>query len=123
MASQPALPADYGPAHLVAVTGHVHLQASEHTAARAALVAALDQLPPTARRARVLTLTDLAMVELHAGNVPDACRHATTAADLLRRAAYATGTTRLRAFRALAARPIGPRALRDLDEHLAEHAA
>jgi transcriptional regulator with XRE-family HTH domain len=121
--SQPALPADYGPAHLAAATGHAHLQAGDHTAARAALTAALDQLPPTARRARVLALTDLAMVELHAGNVPDACRHATTAADLLHRTPYATGTARLRAFRAVAARPIGPRALRDLDEHLGQLAA
>ena len=123
-ASQPALLADYGPADLAAVTGHAHLQAGDHTAARVALIAALDHLPSTtARRARVLALTDLAMVEVHAGNVPDACRHATTAADLLRRSPYATGTARLRAFRAVAARPIGARALRDLDEHLAQLAA
>jgi transcriptional regulator with XRE-family HTH domain len=126
-ASQPAkqscLLFDYGPAHLAAATGHAHLQAGHHPAARTALTAALDQLPPTARRARVLALTDLAMTELHAGNVPDACCHATTAADLLHRAPYATGATRLRAFRAAAARPLGPRALRVLDEHLAHLAA
>ena len=57
------------------------------------------------------------------GNLPDACRHAITAADLLHRTPYATGTTRLRAFRTTAARPIGPRALRILDEHLAPLAA
>ncbi|MGH3852879.1 MAG: helix-turn-helix transcriptional regulator [Pseudonocardiaceae bacterium] len=114
---------DYGPAYLAAVTGHACLQAGNHTAARAALAAALDQLPPTARRARILVLVDLARAELYAGNTPDACRHATTAADLLRRSRYATGTARLRAFRAAAARPIGPRALRVLDEHLAQLAA
>jgi hypothetical protein len=59
------------------------------------------------------------MTELHAGNLTDACRHAITAADLLCRTPYATGTTRLRAFRAAAERPVGPRALRVLDEHLA----
>ena len=36
---------------------------------------------------------------------------------------YVTGTAGLRAFRAAAARPIGPRALRVLDEHLAHLAA
>lgn len=115
---QPLL-ADHGPGHLTAVTGHVHLQAGNHTAARAALATALDQLPRTARRARILVLTDLATAELRAGNLPDACRHAITAADLLHRTSYAAGSTRLRAFRAAAARPIGPRALRALDAHLA----
>jgi hypothetical protein len=114
---------DYGSAHLAAATGHVHLQAGNHTAARTALATALEHLPPTARRDRILALVDLAMAELHAGNVPEACRHATTAADLLQRSPYATGTARLRAFRAAAARPIGPRALRVLDEHLAHLAA
>ncbi len=121
-AKQPLL-ADHGPAHLAAATGHTNLQAGHHTAARAALTTALDQLPPTAHRARILALADLATAELHAGNFPDACRHATTAADLLHRTPYATGTARLRAFRAVAARPIGPRALRVLDEHLAQLAA
>ena len=59
------------------------------------------------------------MTELHAGHFPDACRHATTAAELLHRTPYATGTTRLRTFRAAAEHPIGPRAPRALDEHLA----
>ena len=74
-------------------------------AARAALTAAFDQLPSTACRARILTLTDLAMAELRAGNLPDACRHAITAADLRHHTPYATGTTRLRAFRATASPP------------------
>ncbi|MGH4011219.1 MAG: helix-turn-helix domain-containing protein [Pseudonocardiaceae bacterium] len=122
-ATQPPSLADHDPAHLLAVTGHVHMQAGHHTAARAALTAALDQLPPTARRARILTLTDLALAELHAGDMPNTCRHAITAADLLHRTPYATGATRLRAFRATAARPIGPRALRALDDHLTHLAA
>jgi transcriptional regulator with XRE-family HTH domain len=121
-ATQPHL-LDYGPAHLAAVIGHVYLRAGHHTAAGAALAGALDQLPPTARRARILVLVDLATAELHVGNVPDACRHATAAADLLQRISYAIGTARLRAFRVVAARPIGPRALRILDEHLAQLAA
>ena len=123
LATQPVLLADYGPAQLAAATGHVHLQAGNHTAARAALATALNQLPATARRARILALTDLAMAELHASSLADACRHATAAADLLHRTPYATGATSLRAFRTAAARPIGSRALRVLDEHLAHLAA
>ncbi|MDQ3764704.1 MAG: helix-turn-helix domain-containing protein [Actinomycetota bacterium] len=122
-AMQPYLLLDYSRADLAAATGHLHLQAGDYTAARAALVAALDRLPFTARRARILVLVDLATVELHVGNLPDACRHATAAAELLHRSPYAAGTARLRAFRAIAARPIGPRALRVLDEHLAQLAA
>jgi transcriptional regulator with XRE-family HTH domain len=122
-ATQPYLLLDYGPAHLAAATGHVHLQAGNHTTARAALAAALNQLPHTARRTRILTLTDLATAELRADNLPDACRHAITAANLIRHTSFATGTTRLRAFRATAARPIGSRALRTLDDHLAHLAA
>jgi transcriptional regulator with XRE-family HTH domain len=114
---------DYGPAHLAAVSGHVHLQAGDHTAARLALAAALDQLPPTAHRARVVALTDLATAELRAGHLLDACYYATTAADLLHRTPYATGAAHLRAFRAAAARPIDARTLRVLDDHLAHLAA
>ncbi|MGH3901702.1 MAG: helix-turn-helix domain-containing protein [Pseudonocardiaceae bacterium] len=122
-AGHPSLLLDYGPAYLAAVTGHVYLRAGDHDAARAALAAALDQFPATARRARVLVLADLATVELRAGHVADACRHATTAADLIHRTPFATGAVRLRAFRDLAARPLGARALRVLDEHLAHIAA
>jgi transcriptional regulator with XRE-family HTH domain len=114
---------DHSPAHLTAATGHIHLQAGDHKAARAALTAALDQLPATARRARILTLTDLATTELRAGNLPDACRHAITAADLLHHTTYATGATRLRAFRTTAARPLDAQNLRALDAHLAHLAA
>jgi tetratricopeptide (TPR) repeat protein len=121
--TQPLSPVDPGPGHLTAATGHVHLQAGDHSAARAALTAALDQLPSTARRARILTLTDLAMTELGAGNLADACRHAITAADLLHRTIYASGATRLRTFRATAARPLDAQNLRALDDHLAHLAA
>ena len=63
------------------------------------------------------------MTELRAGNLADACRHAITAADLLHRTPYATGATRLRAFRATAARPLDAQNLRALDDHLAHLAA
>jgi tetratricopeptide (TPR) repeat protein len=121
--TQPNPLIDYGAGHLAAAIGHTQLRANYYAAARDALTAALDQLPPTDRRARILVLVDLAMAEVHAGNFSDACRHATTAADLLRHTPYAIGTARLRAFRAAAARPIGSRALRVLDERLAHLAA
>jgi hypothetical protein len=104
-------------------TPKTNYHAAHHTTAQAALAAALDQLPPTARRARILALTDLATAELHAGNVPDACRYATTAAESLCHIPYAIGTARLRAFRAVAAHPLDTRTLRVLDEHLAQLAA
>jgi ATP/maltotriose-dependent transcriptional regulator MalT len=122
-AQQPCPLLEYGPGHFAAVTGHTQMQAGDYTAARAALTLALEQLPSTARRVRILVLTDLATAEVHAGAVPDACRDATTAAELLHRAPYATGAARLRAFRVIAARSMGPRALRALDEHLAHIAA
>jgi ATP/maltotriose-dependent transcriptional regulator MalT len=118
-AAQPLSLIDHSLAHLFATTGHVHLQAGDHDAARAALTAALDQLPPTARRNRILILVDLATTELRTGNFTDAGRHAITAADLLHTITYATGALRLRAFRAIAARPLDPQTLRALDDHLA----
>jgi tetratricopeptide (TPR) repeat protein len=123
MGPQPHFLLHYGAGHLAAAIGHTHLRASYYAPARDALTAALDQLLPTDRRTRILVLVDLATAELHAGNIPEACRHATAAADLLQRTPYAAGIACLRAFRAVAARPIGSRVLRILDEHLAHLAA
>jgi hypothetical protein len=71
----------------------------------------------------VLCLIDQSTIELHAGNPDESCALAASVADLLGRAPYATGTTRLRAFRADADRVLGSRALRVLDQHLAHLAA
>jgi transcriptional regulator with XRE-family HTH domain/tetratricopeptide (TPR) repeat protein len=112
-----------GAVHLIAAIGHVLLRAGDHGGARETLTAALDQVRPTARRQRVLVLVDLATAELYSGNLPAACSYATQAADLLHHFSYATGSTRLRAFRDAAARPIGSQALRVLDESLGDLAA
>lgn len=104
------------------MAAHLALRAGEHTRARDGFAEALAQLPPTARRQRMLWLIDQAAAELHTGDHPEACLHATRAAELLDRAPYAVGTARLRAFRA-AARPLGRRALRILDTHLNHPAA
>ncbi len=110
-------------AHLTAATGHVLLQAGDHNGARETLTAALNQSPHTPRRQRVLILIDLAAVELISGNLPEACSHATQAANLLHQIAYALGAARLCAFRAAAQRPLPSRALHALDECLTHIAA
>jgi len=72
-------PADY----LAAATGYTLLRAGDHHGARDALAMALDTLHATAHRQRALLLIDLATAELHTSNLPDACVHATQAANLL----------------------------------------
>lgn len=109
--------------HLAAARGHTLLRAGDHNGARNTLTMALERLPATARRQRTLLLVDLATAELHTGNVPDACAHATDAAGLLHQTPYAIGSARLRAFRAAAAQPVGSDALRILDEQLRQLAA
>ncbi len=112
-----------GAAQLKAATGRVLLRTGDFGDARDVLTAALDDLRSTARRRYVLVLIDLAVVELHSSNLPAACSRATQAAELLQHAPNATGTAQLRTFRDAAARPIGPRALRVLDQYLGDLAA
>jgi transcriptional regulator with XRE-family HTH domain len=109
--------------YLTAATGHVYLQLGDHNGAREKLAGLLDDTHPTPRRQHVLVLIDLATAELHSGNFSNACSQATKAADLLHHAAYTIGAARLRAFRAIAQRPLPNRALRALDAHLSEIAA
>ncbi len=110
-------------AELTAATGHALLRAGDGNGARETLTTTLNQPRQTPRRQRVLVLIDLAAVELSSGNLPDACSHATQAANLLHQVAYAVGAARLCAFRAAAQRPLPSRALRALDEHLTQIAA
>jgi transcriptional regulator with XRE-family HTH domain len=112
-----------GTPQLNAATGHVLSLAGAYTEACKKLLAALNQPHPIPRRPRVLILIDLATAELHSGDLPAACSHATQAADLLHHAAYAVGAARLRAFRTAAQRPLNDRALRALDERLTRLAA
>jgi transcriptional regulator with XRE-family HTH domain len=114
---------EYPAYYLAAATGHTLLRGDDHHGARDILATALDMLHATARRQRTLLLIDLATTELHTGNLPDACARATQAAGLLHQTPHATGTVRLRAFRAAAAQPMSSRALRVLDEQLRQLAA
>lgn len=110
-------------ANLSAATGHVLLRGGDYDGAREALAGALDQLPPAARRDRVLVLVDLATVELRRGDLAAACTAATQAATALQQTVYAVGTARLRAFRTAAQQPLTARALQILDEQLRRIAA
>jgi tetratricopeptide (TPR) repeat protein len=112
-----------GTPQLTAANGHVLSLAGAYTEACKEFLAALGQSHPIPRRPRILILIDLATAELHSGDLPAACSHATQAADLLHHAAYAVGAARLRAFRTVAQRPLNDRALRALDEHLTRLAA
>ncbi len=121
--SAPASFRNPGATQLNAATGRVLLRTGDFGDARDALTAALDDLRSPARRQRVLILVDLAVTELNSSNLPAACSRAAQAANLLRHAPYATGAAHLRTFRDVAARPIGRRALRVLDQYLGDLAA
>ena len=113
----------HGTTQLTAATGRVLLQFGDHSHAREMLTAAVGDPHSRGRRCHVLVLVDLAMAELHSGNLAAACAHATQAAELLHQAAYAVGAARLRAFRTAAQRPLTSTALRALDDHLIRIAA
>ncbi len=121
--SAPASFRNHGATQLNAATGRVLLRTDDVGDARDALTAALNDFRSTARRQHVLVLIDLAVAELRSSNLPAACSRATQAAELLQQARYATGAAQLRTFRDAAARPIGPRALRVLDQCLGHLAA
>jgi hypothetical protein len=121
--SAPASLHHHSTAQLTAATGRILLQAGDYSHAREVLTAIVGDPRPTGRRHRVLILIDLATAELHSGNLPDACSHATQAANLLHQAAYAVGAARLRTFRTAAQRLLSSGALRALDGHLIRIAA
>jgi hypothetical protein len=114
---------DHSTRQLTATTASILLRVGDYRDAGDVLSAAVADPRPTGRREHVLVLIDLATAELHSGNLPVACSHATKAAELLQRAVYAVGSARLRAFRTAAQRLLGSGALRALDEHLTRIAA
>jgi hypothetical protein len=118
--SAPASLHNHGAAQLTATTGSVLLRVGDYGDARDVLTAAVGDSRLIGRRQRVLVLVDLATAELHSGNLPAACSHATQAARLLQQTTDAVGTTRLRAFRTAAQRSLNGGALRALDEHLTD---
>jgi hypothetical protein len=107
---------------LATATGRAHLQAGDPHAPRDTLTAALDQLPPIARRIRVLVMLDSPPPNSAPG-ASGACRHATTAANMLDRGPGAMGAARFRKFRDAAAGQAGPKTLQVLDEYRSRAAA
>jgi transcriptional regulator with XRE-family HTH domain len=89
----------YDSTRLAGFAGYATLRAGRYDESRAELGAALVELPRSAVKQRAVFLTDLATVELHDGNLDQACQHASRAADQLHQAGYATGSDRLRDFR------------------------
>jgi transcriptional regulator with XRE-family HTH domain len=109
----------YDATRLAGFAGYANLRAGQLDEARVALQEALRLLPRSAVKQRTVFLADLATVELHAGDLDEACRIAGDAADQLRHAGYATGAGRLREFRAAVDRWKTSPAVRMLDEQLA----
>lgn len=70
---RPAWVAFYGPAELYALTGIVRRRLGQHAEAETASHHALAMLPATYRRNRAMTVVDLAVAQLHQGDVEQAC--------------------------------------------------
>jgi hypothetical protein len=121
--SAPASFHHHDTAQVTAATGRILLRNGNYSHAREVLTAVVGDPRPTGRRQRLQVLIDIAIAELHNGNLADACSHATQAAELLQQTAYAVGAARLRAFRTAAQQPLTSSALRALDEHLIRVAA
>jgi hypothetical protein len=123
--AEPGVPAGldwfdyYDATRLAGFAGYTALRADRLGQARAELGGALAMLPAAAVKQRAVFLADLAMVELHAGELDQACRLAGEAAERLHEAGYATGAGRLREFRAAVDRWKTSAPVRALDEQLA----
>jgi hypothetical protein len=109
----------YDSPRLDGFAGYAELHAQRFDQSRATLTNALDRLPRQAVKQRAVFLCDLATVQLHDGEVDEACRVAVQAADNLHRAGYATASGRLREFRTALQPWAASRAVRTLDDQLA----
>ncbi|MDQ1675722.1 MAG: hypothetical protein QOC93_866 [Actinomycetota bacterium] len=109
----------YNAARLDGFKGAALLAAGRTNDARLTLRSALRNLPSGAVKQRSVFLADLATTNLRAGELEEACRLATRAGETLRQAGYATGTGRLREFRALVEPWKHHPAVRTIDAQLA----
>ena len=108
----------YDTARLQGFRGYTLLQNGRNEEARQALEHALAGLPATAVKQRSVVLVDQATAHLRLDDLPLACDKAGDAAAELHRAGYATGTDRLRQFRAGVEPLRQHRAVRELDVRL-----
>lgn len=109
----------YDPTRLDGFEGYARLQFGAIDRATEALESAAISLPQSAIKQRAVALTDLASVQLHAHDVPQACSTAGDAAELLAQASYATGSERLHEFRDRLDDVGSHPAVKELDERLA----
>jgi tetratricopeptide (TPR) repeat protein len=109
----------YDATRLSSYSGYASLYAGRLDEARSDLTKALKKLPRTATKQSAVTLTDLASVELRAGDLEHASRLAGNAADKLFQAGYADAVERLRKFRAAVDQWRTSDCVRKLDEKLA----
>jgi len=109
----------YDETRLDGFAGYVEPRGGNFLEAQRTLTGALERLPLHAIKQRAIFLADLATVHLNSGDVDQACCVAGMAADQLRRAGYATGSGRLREFRAAVDPWASSVAVRALDEQLA----
>ncbi|MFI5954369.1 helix-turn-helix domain-containing protein [Cryptosporangium sp. NPDC051539] len=108
----------YDSTRLEGFAGYATMRAGRFSEAGTSLGVALGNLPRTAVKQRAVFLVDRATVELHSGNLDEACRIVGDAADQLHQAGYATGADRIREFRAAVAPWKTSEAVRLLDEQL-----
>ncbi len=109
----------YDSTRLSGFAGYALLRDGQHEASRAALTDAAAHLPRAAVKQRAVFLADIAAAELAGGDVDRACATAGDAVDQLRRAGYAVGVGRLRAFRRAVEPWSDSTPVRALDEQLA----
>lgn len=109
----------YDSARLTGFAGYALLRAGHTSRAAASLTKALAGLPPSATKQRTIFHTDLASVRLAEGEVEEACRCASIAADSVAVGHYATAVDRLQAFRHQLRPYADTRPARVLDQQLA----
>lgn len=109
----------YDGARLDGFRGYALLQAGRTDEARIALENGVSGLPAPAVKQRSVLLADLATVHLHLSDLEQACRVAGLSLTELSHAGYATGSDRVRQFRAEVEPWHQHRAVRHLDEQLA----
>jgi ATP/maltotriose-dependent transcriptional regulator MalT len=109
----------YDSTRLDGFAGYVQLRAGHAAESLRTLESALDRLPADAVKQRAVFLCDLGAAHLQNVDLDQACRAAADAADQLHRAGYATGSDRLREFRAAVQPWSTSPAVRALDDQLA----
>lgn len=108
----------FSAAHLASFKGNIQLRAGHLPQARQTLSHALEALPSTARKQKIVILGDLAALEAAEGNPEAACARAGEALDELALHWYATGMDRIREVRRALDRWADHECVHQLDDRL-----